>query len=984
MLENARRQLILTLLVALAAILCTTLIEVRLGLDLSGGTQLIYEVDIDKAKRDGMIPVAASQQDIDRIMEETVAIISDRVDPQGTVEAVVTRRGPTGVLVELPAMAEADAEAVEARIRDLGRLEMRIVASDAYTKGDVRFQLSEEQQRLRAWLDKDDGANRKLLMKHPERVRDFNLLPTDDGGSLSPHLRWYPQIIGPSLDNPEFWDRVPTKEFSDQTKSVAVFTDVEYNEGRVPPGVTQLVELMPVNTHERFFRGEDLDPSAIRRGLDDAGRPCILYRMKPERQDAYADWSEEYIKQPSAIILNNVVHSAPTFQGRILGNAQITGQFTDREVDELVKVLRTGSLKVQPNRQAREVIGPSLGRHSIELGMISIGVGAVIVIAFILFYYRLAGIVAFLALALNVLLIFALVKVLRATLTLPGLAGLVLTMGMAIDANILIYERIREELLRGKQLLQACRAGFDRAMITIVDSNLTTFIAGLVLYQLGVGPIRGFAVTMMIGILTTLFTAFFASRVIFHYLVESPKVNRFRFRHWLENVSFDFLAWTRPALVLSTIVCVGGLAAFLVFVPTDRSLHLDFKGGANLKVVLAEPTTAQEIRQLLLGDSEFSRLFPGPAVSTLEAGRDGRSRRFSIKVKLTDELRSEIEAAQRENPDHPPPYQTGITRILGSRLVARPFSNASVFDEPGSATQFAEIELHFQEPIDVSAFQAKLEAGRFVRPTVRSLPDPGAATAKDVKVEYLVDKEMTADRLFEDIRVAAESIVGTSGAPVSLSDPIPESSEIGGRMVGELRNAAIGSLLVAMFLIVMYIRVRFHEYKYGIAAVVALIHDVLVTLGCVVVGNYVGIVDAEIGLAMIAAFLTIIGYSINDTIVIFDRVREMLAEQTRLGERIDHKQILNTSMNKTLSRTILTSATTFAVVLAQFVVNRGSGTELEAFSFAMIAGLISGTYSTVFIASPIMLWLWRRESQTPGASPDKATKDAPVPATSGA
>ena len=248
-----------------------------------------------------------------------------------------------------------------------------------------------------------------------------------------------------------------------------------------------------------------------------------------------------------------------------------------------------------------------------------------------------------------------------------------------------------------------------------------------------------------------------------------------------------------------------------------------------------------------------------------------------------------------------------------------------------------------------------------------------ADAGKNFSVEYNVPSTMKLSQLGQELSDRLHgSLKSVAGAEIELSDPIPESEEIGGRMVGELRNAAISALVVALFLIVMFIRLRFHEYKYGIAAVVALAHDVLITLGVVVAANAAGLVHAELDLAMIAAFLTIIGYSINDTIVIFDRVRENLHEQDRLGLHPNHPEIMNTSINQTLSRTILTSMTTLFVVLIQFVVNKDSGSSLEGFSFALTIGLVSGTYSTIFIATPIVLWMRKREGKGGRKSAEQA------------
>ena len=377
--------------------------------------------------------------------------------------------------------------------------------------------------------------------------------------------------------------------------------------------------------------------------------------------------------------------------------------------------------------------------------------------------------------------------------------------------------------------------------------------------------------------------------------------------------------------------------------------------------MLAEPRTADEIRALLASDKEFNEQFKGAIVNTVGDTVGGKASRFSIRVKLTDTQREKFDADRTANPiDYQPPYFVHLRRVLGGLLVPEAFSDNAIFPNQARTLDFAEIKLHFVQDVAVSALREKLAIlGNDV--IVRTLPDEQAESGRNFKIEFGVSKETDPGLLFTMVQSRLAGLTGTGGQPVDLSNPIPESSEIGGRMVGELRSAAINALVIAMFAIVMYIRVRFHEYKFGIAGVVALVHDVLVTLGFVVVFNYLGLIEAELDLSMIAAFLTIIGYSINDTIVIFDRVRENLSDAKRLGSKIDRAEILNRSLNQTLSRTILTVITVMIVVIAQFVVNFHTGTTLEGFSFALLIGMISGTYSTLFIAAPIVLWFWERE-----------------------
>ncbi|MHC5063914.1 MAG: protein translocase subunit SecD [Planctomycetota bacterium] len=992
MIENARRQVILVLLITIAAVYLITASPFKLGVDLRGGTQLIYEVDIEEAKREGIIPENASEAELGAKITEIITVLQDRIDPQGVTEASVTQRGDTGIIIELPDMVAEEAAAVERRIENLGQLEMRIVAEDTYRKNGVAFNIADEKAHLTKWLDDNDGEYRRLLAQDPLKISIFHTDPGPLAGRDK--LQWAPAQIRPSLDNEEIWSRADSR--SADSPCVPVFTDAEWNSGLVPadpPGVVGedgvlqpfLIEFYPINLDERYFTGDDLNPAGVQPTMDDNGLPAIGYEIINQRAGEYADWSEEYIDKRSAIILNGYVQSAPTFVSRIPGSGRITsGEFSQAYVNEMVRVLRTGSLDIRPVLQSRVTIGPTLGQASIDRGFYSIAGGGLLVLLFILAYYRTAGLVAFFSLMLNIFLILGVMQFIRATFTLPGIGGLVLTMGMAVDANILIYERIREELARGKDLLQAVRSGFDRAMVTILDANITTFLAGLVLFNIGVGPIRGFAVTLMVGILTSLFTAFFVSRLSFHFLLEWKKLSSFKAASWFKSLKFDFLRLSKPAFAASMVLIVAGLAN-MFSTPRDVVQGLDFTGGANLHVVLGTPETAAEIRGRLESDEKFSSDFPRPRVNTLgEVDSEGKATEFSVRIKLTDTLRQRYDEDQRawlqqaEATAYTPPYYRELERILADVLVPPAFGNAQVVPNPGGGSATASITLNFARPVALASVQERLRDSD-PNIVVRNIPGQEGDVASEMVVdEWNVKVDLQAELLPEMIALALGTITDPQGVAVRPSDPIPEAEEIGGRMVDELRNAAIGALLVAMFLIVMFIRIRFHEYKYGFAAVAALLHDVLITLGIVVLFNAMGWVEAELNLAMIAAFLTIIGYSINDTIVIFDRVRENINEQKRLGEPVRSTEILNRSINQTLSRTILTTTTTLFVVLTQFVVNYGQGSALEGFSFALVIGLLSGTYSTIFIASPLVNWMQNRETDPSGSGSTKPAAAGPA------
>jgi len=986
MLENASRQFFLVLLALIAGGLCVALLDPVLGTDLKGGTQLLYEVPADVleelVKKEGISK--------DKVMQDTQKILRERIDPNGTLEPLIARSGENGILIELNYFEDPqERKRVLDRIGNLGELEMRIVADGDYKKDNIRFNMQREIQKLQTWLQQPE--NRARIEKDPKNIRLYNEAGRD-GPDAYPNLAWYPRRVTPQQrEDAWYWNYSFAAPGSQSTNksTVKFYTDAEWNNGLVPEAVLAkdkneqfLLEFVAINMHETCFTGENLDPSGVGVGVGRNGGPGVNYKVQEILTDDYANWSEEYIGKASAIILNGEIKSAPTFQGKINGVGIIEGDFTRQEVEELVKVLRTGSLRVEPIKLSEHTIGPTLGAQSIFKGLISIVSGGLLVFLFMLYYYRVAGAIACVSLLMNVLLLYAGMLFMQATLTLPGLGGIVLTLGMAVDANVLIYERIREELQKGKEMLQAVRAGFERAMSAILDSNITTFLVGIVLFNVGTGPVRGFAVTLMIGIVTTVFTQFFVSRLLFHYALEKKKLEGWMPRTLFENRNIDFVRHIKKCVGVSSLVILFGLGYSVFVAPREVTLGIDFTGGANLRMVVAQGVTTPSVREKLRADDEFRADYPNATVNSAGDPVDGtedKFTQFNVRLKLTDAQRDEISAARKQwrevrnkankenlTPPEPfvPPYVVQLERMFGDQLVKPAFSDPLITPDPRDTANrgIAQIDVHFSQPVLVAGLTESL--GKALSECeITSLPTAGMSDAKDVRIEWNVQNTVKqwqlANLIGEEIKLL--EVKNIHDKPVVLSDPFPEASEIQGRLVNELRNAAIGALLLAWGLIVLYLRVRFHEYKYGVAAVVALIHDVLVTFGIVVLCNNLGLVHAEISLAMLACFLTIIGYSVNDTIVVFDRIRENRIDNARAGTDESFRSLINRSLNQTLSRTVLTTVLTLFVVIAQLIVNYGSETDLEAFAFAMTVGMISGVYSTMYIAAPILIWLDKGE-----------------------
>ncbi len=934
----------------------------RLGLDLSGGTRLVYRFDFDAAQARGDI---SPNEDRGEILSQTVTILRNRVDPTGTLDPVIRTEGTDRVVIELPGnvglgsteaespLAQAidpissgelvlqdaskfpltgvvqigneqiryegregnkltslkrghnekleaheagalvllvNADAIRAAIENLGELAFRLVAEPRDLTG-TGTDLVSEAKKLEDWRTANPGLP----------VVSFNSVPPDKGGPI-PALRWYP--------------RRERKED--------------------PVGPPQA--LFQPRTSAEDFRGEDL--ARVYYQYDDEGRPAVGFEIRNSRIGDFADFTGKNLNRQMAILLNEEIKTSPNLEGKITGQGIIKGHFTPEEVKNLVTVLRSGSLKLKPTLESDERVGATLGDDYVQRGVYSGIFSLVLVLAFMIVYYRRLGIFAALALLTNLIMFMGGLAFFRATLTLPGIAGIVLTVGMAVDANILIFDRLREEAEKGRNAKQAAKAGFDKALSAIVDSNVTTFLTAWILYKLGTGPVRGFAVTLMIGILTSVFAALVTTRVFVHWALMKG-TQGFKMGRWMANASYDFLGKTRFAVAGSILVCVGGLVGFLL-VPDSEKLGIDFTGGVEAQIQTAKAERVDTIRERVgaitqgdIGKSAEVRVVPN-------SRKEGDTyTKFRLTFKTVSE---ETHVGQGED------FRPVLRENLKELLLADPIQ-AEVTEDAGATR--AEIELFFEA----------------LHPDTEVATRLGAAGLQDVQV-VLGDRKgayhatatsapgRSKSELAQAIDQAFRNQSDSAGNPFKLADPIPVYNQVGPQVVGQLRDNALLALAVSLFITVIYIRARFAEYSYGIAAIVALVHDVLVTLAALTLGNRLGIINGEINLAMIAVFLTIIGYSVNDTIVIFDRVRENLPRT-----KAPLQEVLNGSINETLSRTIMTSLTVFLAILVQYLFNLGTGNVLESISYAMIFGTISGVYSTVYIANPVFLWLETRSQK---------------------
>lgn len=547
------------------------------------------------------------------------------------------------------------------------------------------------------------------------------------------------------------------------------------------------------------------------------------------------------VNRSIAIVLDGYVYSAPNVSGEIAGGrSSITGNFTTREADDLVTVLKAGKMPA-PARIVEEVIvGPTLGQEAISAGIISFLVALAVVLAYMAFYYNRAGLVADVALFVNVFFIMGVLSSLGAVLTLPGIAGIVLTIALSVDANILIFERVREELREGKGLSLAIADGYKHAMSSILDSNLTTLILGIILYAFGTGPVQGFATTLIIGILSSLFCAIFITRLIFDGMLGKNRQIKFSVpatENILRHTKFDFVGKRVYFYMLSLAIIVTGVVFY--FKHGGFNLGVDFSGGRTYTVSFVKEMKADEVREKL----KTLNLFGEASLEAKTAGSDNR-------VKITTNYRINENGTDVEDQVRAT-MEKGLTQVAG-------------------------------------AGKYKIEGSVTVGPSI----------ANDVVAKsYLV-------------------------------------------------------VIVSCILMFIYILFRFRKWQFGLGAVAALLHDVLIVLSFFVIFEGILPFPLEVDQHFIAAVLTVMGYSMTDTVVVFDRIREFLSGNKKGFSGNERRSVINNALNATLSRTINTSMITFFVLLAIFIFG---GDTIRGFSFALLIGIVIGTYSSLCIATPVVV-----------------------------
>ena len=588
-----------------------------------------------------------------------------------------------------------------------------------------------------------------------------------------------------------------------------------------------------------------------RSDLDEFAQPAVSMNMNATGTRIWAKWTAEASsKSPKgriAIVLDNTVYSAPSVNGEIPnGNSQISGNFIPEEAKDLANVLKAGSLPAPTKIVEEEIIGPTLGEVARNQGLFSVVCGLALVVIFMVGYYGKGGAVANLSLIFNLFFILGVLAQLDAALTLPGIAGIVLTMGMAVDANVIIYERVREEIRHGRRLREAIDLGFKRSFWTIFDSNITTFLTALMLYLFGQGAVKGFAITLMVGIVTTFFTAVYISHVLIEWMIaRKGDESNVTFKTVISNfeaskLNFDFVGKRKLAYIFSgTVIGIG----ILLVAIQGFNYGVDFKGGRAYTVTFHDPVDATELK------NDLTASFQGAGTEVKNFGGNN------------------------------------VVKVTTSYLID---DDAETTDEKVKNTLVAGLE-------------------------------------KSTGLKFVQD----------DSKVDAQHFT------------ISSSSKVGANIADDTKAASLQATILSLIAIFIYILIRFRKWQFSAGAVMALAHDALFVIAAFAIARVLGIAF-EIDQVFIAAILTVIGYSINDTVIIFDRIREYLS----FGTSHDRTRIFNSAINSTLNRTIITSGTVLLVVIALLFFG---GEVLRGFAFALFVGVGIGTYSSVFIAAPIVL-----------------------------
>ncbi|WP_337176057.1 protein translocase subunit SecD [Paludisphaera sp.] len=985
--------------------------KLKLGIDLSGGTILVYEVTKE----------SASAPNFD--MQELIAALKQRADPQGVKETPIRNIGGNRIEIILPKASPEEVEDVKAMLTDVGSLEFRILANRKHDSEAIARAMGP------GGLGKPPARYKWARLGEVSRGTDPQFTAdtiTDTSQNWRRDLYAGTEVIvaGKDAGGAEKRLAIPVLRNTTDTLTLAephgLATVESYEIAYNPSGIRggnpadpqpsdPIIREEPVSegrTETYILVVEDRQNvtgaylSRAYQQTDEKLQPAVGFQFNRQGARKFGQLTREHLPEEGgrfhyqlAILLDNLVMSAPAINSEIRDSGIIEGGgqgFKVKEVQHLVNILQAGSLPASLNKTPlqEENVGPTLGEDSITKGWRAIWVSMLAVPIFMIWYYRFAGVVAVIALIANMILLLGSMAFIHATFSLPGLAGLALTIGMAVDANVLVFERMREEKERGATLSQQIRNGFNRAWVTIFDSHVTNLLAAGVLYAVGTEEVKGFALTMILGMLWNLFTAVFMSRYIFETAYAEGWLKEMHFRKMFDRTNIDFVGKRYYCMALSLVIILLGLGAF--FARGRTMYNIDFTGGTLVTIRLNEEDASVQS----LSDSqrtEFVReqagVLPDVTIESLRVtGQTGRAGRFNIRTteQDVDQVKGQIIESFG-----PALAKIDMTVVGEKPIPGAPAPAAGAEPKaPTASARFAggrEYELAFnttafnstQPPAQVvsSEFARVLSAAGIANPTSRfevlaEGPKADKAAVGGTKLTLRTDLEP---------EIASAQLAALKDSLANNRDMLFERvANFGSTVAAETSMLAVIAIVASWVIIIGFLWWRFHSFTYGLAAVIALVHDVLVTLGAVAASYWLAQVPGlntalmidqfKIDLPIVAAFLTLVGFSVNDTIVIFDRIREIKGRTHHLTA-----DLVNSAINQTLSRTILTTLTAWLVVVVLYVMG---GEGLHGFAFALTIGFLAGTYSTIYIATPILIdFIGHEEAVRDAAKPgDKASR----------
>ena len=843
------------------------------------------------------VTTSSSNEEVERVIREEVEgainnsfmVLRTRIDRFGVVQPNIQKLAQTGrILIELPGIKEPE------RVRKLLQGSANLEFWETYDFAELLPQIAQIDRELGAAnlaTEEAEGAKAEEAkteeVKADATVDELAQAIAANDSAAEAQKEQAEAVENYKKSHPLFYILNPSINQAGQAYRGPVVGTVHYTD-------TARVMAMLTSQQAKQVLPRELRFRWTVKAIDDANSLYQLVALKAQRDgrpslegdvitDARADFSQisayanvsmsmnaegakawqritkENIGKSVAIVLDGFVYSFPTVQNEIAGgNSQITGNFTVEEAKDLANTLKSGKMPAPARIIQEDVVGPSLGKEAIRSGLWSFALGFVLILLYMIFYYGLIpGLIADLALLCNVFLLVGILSSFSAVLTLPGIAGIVLTMGTAVDANVLIYERIREELRAGKNMRKAIEDGFKGAISAIVADNVTSLLTGIILAVFGTGPIKGFAVTYIIGIISSFLTAVFITRLLLEDYAKREDAKELPFtsaiaKNWFQNMHFDFVAARRWAYPVAGALVIFALIGLDPHVFGKLNLGIDFSGGRNYVVRFDQPINTQDVEQSLTAIfSEQNVSGENLTVRVITFGETNDQVRISTNFRIHD--------------------------------------NSDTLDDEIEQLVYEGTKKFFASPITFAEFQS---------------------------------------------------------TQVNENVGIMQSQKVGPAIADDITTSAVWAVIAALVVIFLYILVRFRNFAYSVGALVALFHDTVIILGLYAILWKIMPFSMEIDQAFIAAILTVIGYSINDTVVIFDRVREY----NGLYPKRERERNINDALNATLSRTFSTSMSTFIVLLAIFLFG---GESIRGFVFALLLGVIIGTFSSLFVASPI-------------------------------